>query len=67
MIHTYTSPYVFMDKCLIKRGIILSGPDYGSSDPSRWPRDTLYPQKLAPASPTSGDRLVGIVRSPSFF
>jgi hypothetical protein len=32
-------------------------------DPSRLPRDTLYPQKLAPASPTSGGRCVGVVRS----
>jgi hypothetical protein len=28
----------------------------------RWPRDTLYPQKLALASLTSGGRSVGIVR-----
>jgi hypothetical protein len=28
----------------------------------RWPRDTLYPQKLALTSPTSGGRSVGIVR-----
>jgi hypothetical protein len=27
-----------------------------------WPRDTLYPQKLVPTSPTSGSRSVGIVR-----
>jgi hypothetical protein len=43
-----------------------SGPenrDYGSGDPSRWPRSTLYPQKLALSSPTSGDRSVGIVRA----
>jgi hypothetical protein len=42
-----------------------SGPEnreYGRRDPSRWPRDTLYPQKLALASPTSGCRSVGIVR-----
>jgi hypothetical protein len=32
-------------------------------DPSRWPRGTLYLQKLALTSPTSGGRLVGIVRS----
>jgi hypothetical protein len=32
-------------------------------DPSRWPRGTLYPQKLALSSPTSGGRSVGIVRS----
>jgi hypothetical protein len=29
----------------------------------RWPRDTLYPLKLALTSPTSGGRSVGIVRS----
>jgi hypothetical protein len=29
----------------------------------RRPRDTLYPQKLALTSPTSGGRSVGIVRS----
>jgi hypothetical protein len=34
--------------------------DWG--DPLRWPRDTLYPQKLALTSPTSGGRSVGIVR-----
>jgi hypothetical protein len=28
----------------------------------RWPRDTLYPQKLALTSPTSGGRSVGRVR-----
>jgi hypothetical protein len=32
-------------------------------DPLRWPHDTLYPQKFAPTSPTSGGRSVGIVRS----
>jgi hypothetical protein len=32
-------------------------------DPSRWPRGTLYPQKLAITSPTRGGRSVGIVRS----
>jgi hypothetical protein len=30
-------------------------------DPLRWPRDTLYPQKLALTSPTSGGHSVGIV------
>jgi hypothetical protein len=29
----------------------------------RWPLNTLYLQKLAPTSPTSGGRLFGIVRS----
>jgi hypothetical protein len=27
--------------------------EYGRRDPSRWPRGTLYPQMLAPTSPTS--------------
>jgi hypothetical protein len=36
---------------------------YGRMDPSRWPRGTLYPQKLALTSPTGGGRSVGIVRS----
>jgi hypothetical protein len=31
--------------------------------PSGWPRGTLYPQKLAITSPTSGGRSVGIIRS----
>jgi hypothetical protein len=37
--------------------------EYGCGDPLHWPRDTLYPQKLAQTSPTSGGRSVGIVRS----
>jgi hypothetical protein len=37
--------------------------EYGRRDPSRWPRGTLYPQKLALTSQTSGGRSVGIVRS----
>jgi hypothetical protein len=37
--------------------------DYGRRDLSRWPRGTLYPQKLALTSPTSGGRSVCIVRS----
>jgi hypothetical protein len=45
----------------------LSGSDleireYGRRNPSRWPRSSLYPQKLQLISPTSGDRSVGIVR-----
>jgi hypothetical protein len=34
-----------------------------SSLPSRWPRGTFYPNKLAITSPTRGGRSVGIVRS----
>jgi hypothetical protein len=37
--------------------------EYGRMGPSRWPRDTLYPQKLSLASPTSGGNSVGVVRS----
>jgi hypothetical protein len=37
--------------------------EYGRRDPSRWTRGTLYPQKLALTSPTSGVRSVGIVCS----
>jgi hypothetical protein len=36
--------------------------EYGRRDLSRWPRGTLYPQKLALTSPTSGGRSVSIVR-----
>jgi hypothetical protein len=37
--------------------------EYGRRDPSSWPRGTLYPQKLALSSQTSGGLSVGIVRS----
>jgi hypothetical protein len=40
----------------------LENREYDRADPLRWPRDTLYPQKLALTSPKSGGRLVGIVR-----
>jgi hypothetical protein len=38
-------------------------PRNSRGDPLRWPRDTLYPHKLALTSPTSGGRSVGIVIS----
>jgi hypothetical protein len=41
----------------------LQNRDYGRRDLSRWPHGTLYPQKLALTSPTSGGRSVSIVRS----
>jgi hypothetical protein len=44
-------------------GSCLENREYGRRDPSRWPRGTLYLQKLAITSPTSGGRSVGIVRS----
>jgi hypothetical protein len=34
----------------------LENREYGRGDTSRWPRDTLYLQKLALTSPTSGGR-----------
>jgi hypothetical protein len=40
----------------------LENREYGRGDSFRWPRDTLYRQKLALTSPTCGDRSVGIVR-----
>jgi hypothetical protein len=41
----------------------LESREYGRRDPSRWPRGTLYPLKLALTSPTSGVHPVSIVRS----
>jgi hypothetical protein len=43
-------------------GSCLENREYGSRDPSCWPRGTFYPQKLAITSPTSGGRSVGVVR-----
>jgi hypothetical protein len=43
-------------------GSCLENLEYGRRDPSRWPRGTLYPKKVAITSPTSGGRSVGIVR-----
>jgi hypothetical protein len=44
-------------------GSSLESLKYGRSGPSRWPNGTLYPQKLALTSSTSGCRSVRIVRS----
>jgi hypothetical protein len=41
----------------------LGNREYGRRDSSRWPLGTLYLQKLALISLTSGSRLVGIVSS----
>jgi hypothetical protein len=46
-----------------RSGSGLENREYGRRDPSRWPRGTLYPQKLALTSLTSGGRSVGIVSS----
>jgi hypothetical protein len=40
----------------------LENREYGRVVPSRWPPESLYPQKLAVTSPTCGGRPVGIVR-----
>jgi hypothetical protein len=40
----------------------LENRSYGRGDWLRWPRDNLYPLKLALASLTGGDRSIGIVR-----
>jgi hypothetical protein len=39
------------------------GLEYGGRDPFRWPRDTLYPQKLTLTSLTNGGRSIDIVWS----
>jgi hypothetical protein len=41
----------------------LESREDGRRDPSRWPRGTLYPQKLAQTSLTGGGRSVSIVHS----
>jgi hypothetical protein len=43
-------------------GSDLENQEYDRMDPLYWPRYTLYPQKLALTSPTSGGRSVDIVR-----
>jgi hypothetical protein len=40
----------------------LENREYGRREQSCWPRGTLYPQKLALSSPTSGGSVAGIVR-----
>jgi hypothetical protein len=49
-------PTADWEKCLENR-------EYGRRDSLCWQRNTLYPQELALASPTSGGRSVGIFRS----
>jgi hypothetical protein len=44
-------------------GFGLENRRYGRRDSSHWPRDSVYPQKLALTSLASGGRSVGIVRS----
>jgi hypothetical protein len=51
------------DGLLGSDGSVLEHQEYSRRDPALWPCDTLYPQKLAITSPTSGGRSVGLVRS----
>jgi hypothetical protein len=44
-------------------GFGLESREYGRRDPSRWPRDTLYPQNLALTSARIGVCSVGVVGS----
>jgi hypothetical protein len=48
---------------LLGRNNSGSGLENGRRDPSRRPCGTLYPEKMALTSPTSGGRSVGTVRS----
>jgi hypothetical protein len=43
-------------------GFGLESRKYGHGDPSRRPRDILYPQKFTLTSPTSGGHSIGIFR-----
>jgi hypothetical protein len=45
------------------RGSGLEFREYSRRDPSRWPRGTLYPQKLELTSPSNGGSSIGIERS----
>jgi hypothetical protein len=47
----------------LSSGSCLENREYCRRDLSRWLRGTLYPQKLAITSSTSGGRSVGVVRS----
>jgi hypothetical protein len=54
-----------IEELLVRKcnGCSLENREHGRKDPSRWQRDTHYPQKLALTSLASCDRSVGIVRS----
>jgi hypothetical protein len=48
-----------------RSGSGLENRECGRGDSLHWQRDTLYPQKFALSSPTSGGRSMGRVRSPT--
>jgi hypothetical protein len=62
----YSNPPPHGDKTILEQRTVfivgsisqpgLENREYGRRDPSRWPRGTLYPHKLAPTSQTSGGR-----------
>jgi hypothetical protein len=54
---------VYLMRLLVAQISGLESLKYGRGGPLRRPRETLYPQKLALTLPTSGGRLVGVVRS----
>jgi hypothetical protein len=60
---SYRFPWAVTGLALLFNFLNFMFREYGRRDPSRWPHGTLYLQKLAITSPTSGGRSVGIVRS----
>jgi hypothetical protein len=56
--HIYTYIYIYIYIYIYRS----RKPRIWLGDPSRWSRGTLFPQKLSPTSPTSGDSSVGMIR-----
>jgi hypothetical protein len=63
MVFTQPSEYNWGATRKKNSGCGLENREYGRKDLLRWPRDTIYPQKLALSLQTSGGHLVNIVRS----
>jgi hypothetical protein len=60
--HTHIKPSPTANSMTTFNLILVKGEINGRGDPLCWPSDTLYPQKLALTSLTSGGLSVGIVR-----
>jgi hypothetical protein len=60
LLNVTTLVYIYIYIYIYNSG--LENREHRRRDPSSCPRDTLYPQKLALTSPTSGGRSAGIVR-----
>jgi hypothetical protein len=58
---TNSNDSIFQNVYIFMSG--LESREYCHRDQSRWPRGTLYPQRLSLTSPTNDGRSVGIVRS----